>query len=108
MTSAKRNTKMDTAGPRRFSMQTKSSGSLRRNLQSSVCLGTAFFLVIATALLCASPGLAEDCTTEASTYTFTSFDVSIPGVAVSSSRAHGINALGQIVGRYIDSNENHH
>jgi uncharacterized membrane protein len=34
--------------------------------------------------------------------------VVVPGVTVTSTRAQAINARGQIVGRYIDSNGNHH
>lgn len=60
-------------------------------------------LVLATALW-TCPAFAQTCVSGSSSYTFTSFDV--PNAA--STRAHGINARGQIVGRYIDSNGHHH
>ena len=50
------------------------------------------------------PAFAQTCVSGSSSYTFTSFDV--PNAA--STRAHGINARGQIVGRYIDSSGHHH
>ncbi len=61
-------------------------------------------LFVPAMVLWTSPTFAQTCVRGSSNYRFTSFDV--PNAT--STRAHGINAPGQIVGRYIDSSGNHH